>query len=197
MRQYPSITTHIDRTVPVVAFQKLDGSNIRAEWNAKRGFYKFGSRTRLIDKNERPLGDAISLIDASYGAGLAASFLERRIERAICFFEFLGDNSFAGQHCEEEHRVVLIDVSVHRKGFVGPEEFIRDYGRLGIPDVVFRGLVDETTEARMRSGLICQGEGVVCRSLDGRVSFKVKTHAWLERLQQKCGDDEALFQRLL
>jgi hypothetical protein len=32
-----------------LAFDKLDGSNMRFEWSPKRGWYKFGSRGQLID----------------------------------------------------------------------------------------------------------------------------------------------------
>jgi hypothetical protein len=44
MKQYPEIL-HYSRGhfgEPVIAFEKLDGSNIRLEWQRKRGFFKFG-----------------------------------------------------------------------------------------------------------------------------------------------------------
>ncbi len=34
-----------------IAFDKLDGSNLRFKWTAKRGFDTFGTRTQLIDIN--------------------------------------------------------------------------------------------------------------------------------------------------
>ena len=43
MKQYPTIPKTI-QSIDIIAFDKLDGSNIRAEWNPKKGFYKFGSR---------------------------------------------------------------------------------------------------------------------------------------------------------
>jgi hypothetical protein len=43
MKTYPSISRDIVGQ-PIYAFDKLDGSNIRAEWSKKNGFHKFGSR---------------------------------------------------------------------------------------------------------------------------------------------------------
>lgn len=37
MKQYPSITTKFSKA-KTIAFDKLDGSNIRAEWSDKKGF---------------------------------------------------------------------------------------------------------------------------------------------------------------
>ena len=63
MKTYPTIRyfESNDLGKKIIAFNKLDGSNIRAEWNKKRGLYKFGSRTRLISESDS-LGEAISLI---------------------------------------------------------------------------------------------------------------------------------------
>jgi len=38
------------------SFIKYDGSNLRFCWNRKRGWYKFGSRNVMIDKNTPILG---------------------------------------------------------------------------------------------------------------------------------------------
>jgi hypothetical protein len=40
MKEYPSIDREIRFGEPIYAFDKLDGSNIRAEWNKKRKFWK-------------------------------------------------------------------------------------------------------------------------------------------------------------
>jgi len=45
MKSYPSIPGKHTNGIPLTVFDKLDGSNIRAEWSKKRGFYKFGTRT--------------------------------------------------------------------------------------------------------------------------------------------------------
>jgi hypothetical protein len=60
MKEYPSIPSAADLLArsndylgrPFVAFDKLDGSNIRAEWDRKKGWHRFGSRRRLLDASE-------------------------------------------------------------------------------------------------------------------------------------------------
>ena len=46
MKQYPSIPglKELEKLKgrKIYVFDKIDGSNIRAEWNPKKGFYKFG-----------------------------------------------------------------------------------------------------------------------------------------------------------
>lgn len=36
-----------------IAFDKLDGSNLRFEWNKKQGWYKFGTRNRMFDRSDK------------------------------------------------------------------------------------------------------------------------------------------------
>ena len=50
MKSYRSIpfANKIPENETFYVFDKLDGSNIRAEWNPKKGFYKFGSRSQLL-----------------------------------------------------------------------------------------------------------------------------------------------------
>lgn len=50
MKSYPSISKNPLLNKEVYLFDKLDGSNIRAEWGSKQGFHKFGSLTKLIDE---------------------------------------------------------------------------------------------------------------------------------------------------
>ena len=111
MKQYPSITGQITNSLPIYAFDKLDGSNIRAEWHPKKGFWKFGSRTQLIDATN-PLGKSIPLIKEQEEK-FTKIFKEMQIKEATCFFEFFGPSSFAGIHnWEENHQIVLIDVTI-------------------------------------------------------------------------------------
>ena len=74
MKTYPSIDRIIRNDIHIYSFDKLDGNNIRAEWTSKRGFYKFGSRTQLIDENTKPLGKSISIIRDKYEEDLAMVF---------------------------------------------------------------------------------------------------------------------------
>lgn len=56
MKQYPSISHDPVKGSPFYVFDKLDGSNMRVEWHPKKGFWKFGSKTQLVDPKSSPLG---------------------------------------------------------------------------------------------------------------------------------------------
>ena len=211
MKEYPSIPAISDLPArsgdrlggPFVAFDKLDGSNIRAEWERKKGWHRFGSRRRLLDPSQPLLGQAVRLILDGYGDGLAKAFADnpalRRPQEAMAYFEFLGPHSFAGLHdpaelgvpANEPFRVVLIDMNLHRRGLVSAEEFIAQFGHLGIPRVVHRGVLDREFVADVRAGRFGEGEGVVCKGGEGhgRWMAKVKTDAYLKRLRAFFHDD--------
>ena len=199
MKSYPSITTKIRNDVPIYAFDKLDGSQIRAEWTRKGGFVGFGSRKRSIDASHPWLGQAIELTRDKYGAAVERVFTARKVQQAVLFLEFLGPGSFAGRHLDEPHDVVLLDVATFGRGLVPPDEFLAMFGHLDTARVLYQGDVDREFVARVRAGGFpgLSGEGVICKSavLEKRmpVMFKIKTHAWLDRLRDQCAGDEELF----
>ena len=89
MKSYPSITTKIDFSKEYYLFDKLDGSNIRAEWSKKQGFYKFGSRTQLLTPDQVNLYPAIEYIKnmKTYFSELLSDKLAKyNYESAVCFF---------------------------------------------------------------------------------------------------------------
>lgn len=211
MKEYPSIPSAIDLLArpddylgrPFVAFDKLDGSNIRAEWDRRKGWHRFGSRRRLLDPSQPFLGGAIRLILDGYGDALARAFTDdaalRRPQEATAYFELLGPHSFAGIHdpvelgvpSNEPFRVVLIDVNLHKRGFVSAEELVGRFGHLGIPRVVHRGELTREFVADVRAGRFGTGEGVVLKGGEGhgRWMAKVKTDAYLQRLRAFFQDD--------
>lgn len=204
MKQYPSISPSVDRSVPIIAFDKLDGSNIRAEWSRKRkSFYKFGRRHGLLDGTNPLLLKAEPLIRDSYEDVLGHILTELRCERAVCFFEFYGPRSFAGSHHEDdEHRVTLFDVNIHKQGMMQPTRFLKLFGHLRIPAVLHRGLLDEETENNIRHGTLpgMTLEGVVCKSdvLSNRqpIMFKVKSTQWYNMLVSLCGSYDEYLSRM-
>jgi len=213
MKSYPSIESANcgNKSVSIIAFDKLDGSNIRAEWSAKRGFYKFGTRRRMIDHTDPHLGRAVWLIKAKYEKELDKVFrrskpIQRFQRGVVCFFEFFGPKSFAGQHAKgDEHDVILIDVAPNKAGLIPPREFIKLFGHLHIPTVVYEGKVGKEFIEKVQRGEL-EGmtfEGVVCKAPNPNrkktshpVMFKVKSHAWLEKLRTFCADDAKQFERL-
>ena len=61
----------------IFSFDKIDGSNFRAEWDRKlskrtsftMGFKKFGTRTQLITKNN-PFVEAVGIFENKYAENL-------------------------------------------------------------------------------------------------------------------------------
>lgn len=203
MKSYPSIPYGQTCDFPVWGFDKLDGSNIRGEWSSKKGWYKFGSRNKLLTSESGFLNEAPEIILGKYGYSLAETFRSKHYESVVAYFEFFGKSSFAGQHVEEQHDAVLIDVDVYKRGILDPDEFIRVFGELDTPRVVHTGPVTEETIESIRSGML-QGvtfEGVVFKGKRGKKFgmlpvFKQKSRAWLDKLTEFCGDNTGLFRAL-
>ena len=203
MKSYPTIPRQNSRLSYSYVFDKLDGSNIRAEWNPKKGFYKFGSRTRLLGTDQEFIAEAQELILEKYSAGLGRIFKKQQYPRAMAFFEFFGENSFAGTHHDEPHQVILLDVAPYKKGMTLPREFLKLYGDVGIPDLLFDGGVDIDIIQAVQGGYLpgVTFEGVVVKGADSKNGkiiqmFKIKSQAWLDALHKHCGDDDNLFERL-
>lgn len=207
MKSYPSITADTDvltnKGQHIYAFDKLDGSQIRAEWSKQKRWHKFATRKHLIDSTDPVFGYAPTLVSQKYGESLEKVFLEQGWPRVVCFFEFFGKSSFAGQHYKEEKQdVVLFDVSPINVGLLNPSKFIELFGHLDIPKVLYQGDVNDAFLSSVRNGTLpgMTFEGVVCKT-DGHkqntgLSFKVKNRAWLEKLKTKCGENEELFKTL-
>lgn len=191
MKTYPSIESRINRDVDIYAFEKYDGSNIRGEFSQKRGFYKFGTRNRMMDANDGQLGEAVTIIQNKYSESLSQIFKEETWQNVVCFFEFFGLNSFAGQHEKETHDVVLFDVMPARRGLVPPNEFLRLFKNVHIPKVLYYGRADTAFEESVRNGTL-EGmpfEGVVCKAPNPNkkitsqpVMFKIKNRAWIDKV---------------
>ena len=68
MKTYNSIP-HFDESLygqHALAFNKLDGSNLRFEYSKKRGFYKFGTRRQMINEHHPHFGYGIDLFMEKY-----------------------------------------------------------------------------------------------------------------------------------
>jgi RNA ligase-like protein len=199
METYSTINGPIQYDLPVIVFDKIDGQQFRAEWNSKRGFYKFGSRKQLIDPSVKPWNEAAERVKEKYEADLTKLFKEEGWKSALCFFEFYGPNSFAGQHQDEKHDVILFDIQP--EGYYDlliPEEFLDLCCSLDIPKILFRGYMTGDLVEQIRSSQL-EGmtfEGVVCKARHEPTMFKIKSRAWLEKLKEHCGGNDRLFQEL-
>ena len=203
MKQYPSIDKMLNAPGNVYAFDKLDGSNIRAEWTKKRGeFFKFGSRTQLIDESSLILGEAVKILKNNQEE-LVKVLHDAKFQKAVCFFEFYGPSSFAGSHKEgEDKKVSLIDVSGDR-GILLPKDYLKLTEKIDRAALLYQGPLNAEFILSVKEGKL-EGmtfEGVICKSNSGSPGLpwmtKVKNQAWIDKLKNYCGEDEEKFKRLL
>lgn len=197
MKSYDSIEYYGDYWgLPIVAFDKLDGSNIRCEYSQKRGFYKFGTRRVMMDRTNKDFGFAIDLFLNKYGEGLEKIFKSkeyRNIQSFVCFAELVGKKSAFGQHSfgDDEFDIVLFDVSAYKKGFIPPKQFVEDFEPLGIPRVVYEGNLNHELVKDIKENKYGLAEGVICKGViktkksQGLYYCKIKTNDWFDRLRAK------------
>tara|TARA_Y100000310_G_C20695203_1_gene825185 strand:- start:1943 stop:2602 length:660 start_codon:yes stop_codon:yes gene_type:complete len=198
MKQYPEIQG--PNKAPrehCIAFYKYDGSNIRAEWSRKKGWSKFGSKNVLID-GTHPLGDAIGIFLDTYSTDLVYVFKNSKLfhgcQNVTVFGEYFGVNSFAGWHDEKDTKeIVMIDVSIHKKGFMTPRDFVKTFKHLRIPYIVYEGNFNASFIQDVKDGMWNLEEGVVAKGLlpHGKPPHnlwmaKIKTKKWMSRLQEAC-----------
>jgi len=198
MKAYDTIDYFGDNWgLPIIGFDKLDGSNLRFEYSQKRGFYKFGTRNMMIDETHEQFGFAINLFKEKYNEGLSKLFKTKDYRNTlafVCFAELLGTKSAFGQHefGNDTFDVTLIDVSQYKKGFVPPKQFVKDFGPLGIPRVVYEGNLNKELVQRVKvnefglsEGLVAKGVVRTKKGVDQIYSCKIKTDDWFERLRAK------------
>lgn len=203
MKAYHSIEKNIQDYIGqfTFGFNKIDGSNFRAEWNRKLskknestyGFAKFGTRNELIN-SASPFREAIEIFMKKYSAPLDKIFREsilfREDEKISVYAEFFGENSFAGQHVwSEPHDVVIFDMFVYKKDFVKMGTFENLFEHLGIPKIITRGVLDEDMIQNVVENLYELKEGIVFKGvIDKKVWMaKVKTQEWLDKVRALYG----------
>ena len=205
MKTYPSISYATECHLPIVAFDKLDGSNIRAEWTSKKGWHKFGTRHRLLDAGDPIFGRAPKLITDKYGESLGKAMSDAGYDRAMCFFEMWGPSSQFSMHSlEEQQTVTLFDVAPFNQGILMPDRFLKLFGHLDHAQVLYTGVCDEAFIESVRAGTLpgMTFEGVICKATNDKktkmpVMFKQKSRAWLDKLHAYCGDNKDLLHALI
>jgi hypothetical protein len=201
MITYPSIPKKIT-DISYYLFDKIDGSNIRAEFSLKKGFHRFGSRHRLLSDESGPILNKSKDIILAYEDIVKNIFRKQRWEAGTLFFEFYGEHSFAGNHSEnDDFKVVLIDFHLERKGFLHPKDFLDTFdGNLPTPNFLgISKLSDPLIRKIQKRDVEGMGfEGIVAKAVvkNQVVRCKVKTFDWLNKLKNICGEDENLFNKL-
>ena len=183
-----------------LAFEKYDGTNLHWCWDRDFGWHAFGTRrdefhltasgiAEFHDKHAHLRGCA-ELFLADFADRLEQVFLRlpkyQKYPSCKVFTEFLGPQSFAGLHKEEdEKRLVLFDVMVESFGIVSPWQFVADFGGPGSARVVYEGKFTGKLIEDVRQGKFNVREGVVCKGGTGGSDLwmaKMKTDAYREKL---------------
>lgn len=206
MKTYHSIEKNVQDYIGQFAFgfDKIDGSNFRAEWNRKlskkstftNGFGKFGTRNEMIKHDSNPFCEAIDIFMEKYSASLDKIFREdilfRGVDVITVYSEFFGEHSFAGQHdWDEPHYLSLFDVFMYKKDFLSPSDFIKLFENMHIPKLLFNGILTEQAiqfiewncfENKLKEGVVFKG--VINKNV---WMAKVKTQQWLDKVRTLYG----------
>lgn len=187
---------------PCIAFEKLDGSNIRIKYTQKQKFCLFGSRTQLFDESHPHLGQAIPLFRETCEEPLLTIIKkwfpnEREI---IVFGEFYGEKSFAGIHEPNDPKTLAIfDVLVGHKNrkFISPKDFVKKIAPfVPAPRVIYEGNLNDSFIKSVKEGAYPVFEGVICKGLERTGAYrgnvwmsKIKTKLYLDRVFHKFGEE--------
>jgi hypothetical protein len=198
LKTYPSIPRcpqPLD--ISAYVFTKYDGSNLRFEWSRKTGWYKFGTRHRMIDKTDRAFGSVIKLFKTTIGPDLESTLRSNwpGARSFLVFCEYFGQSSFAGQHVSDEPKELrLIDVNPFQQGIIGPEEFIQVFGdKPYAAKFLGEHLLDANYIDSIRNAESIEDthyEGVIAKwgERHNLQMTKIKTLRWLNDVKLRFGD---------
>jgi hypothetical protein len=197
---YPSIKKSFrDKNLEKVhVFDKLDGSNLRFQWHPNKGWFRWGSRRRLLTEEHPIFGQALSLFQERLAESLEKIAVEEQWkEGLVAFAEFHGEQSFAGRHQSgDPKRLTLFDVAPHKRGLLGPERFLELFGELDTPRYlghkVWNADFVEAVRQNQVKGVTL--EGVIGKTGEGHklVMAKAKTQRWVDQVLERFDKEEAL-----
>ena len=202
MKTYPKIEYHNHNKglfgEHILAWDKLDGSNIRAEWSKKRGWYKFGTKNVMIDEKSDDFGQTIPLFLNKYGDSIPRIFVDKykKIENFVVFSEYVGENSFSGQHDKNDIMdIVLFDVNQYKRGFIPPIEFLDNFCHLHTPKLIYDGEYTEefikdirNNRYNLKEGVIAKGMFLTKNKKEEVWMVKIKCNEWLHKVKSRLGD---------
>ena len=201
MKDYPSIPRSTGtnfRDIPSAhVFDKLDGSSLRSEFSRKRGWYKHGKRSGLVDDSNPHLAIAPALFNALLAEPLERIARDNRWDSLVVFYEFWGALSVAGSHCASDPKFLTVfDAAADRGGFIPPNDF-RNIFEDKVPTPKYLGTVHWTRgyveDVRLGKVDGITFEGVVAKagSRHDIVRAKAKTQAWIDRVMEIHGANGA------
>lgn len=200
----------------VWGFNKLDGQNFCVAYKPKhKEFGPCGSRNRTVDENDEQFGTAVKWFKNSHYEEYLDSVVRNNrgkkgifngIDEITFFFEWYGENSFAGRHQEgDEMHLALTDVFLKKKGYMEPKDYYTLFNGCGVelPDLIYTGPLNDDIIKRIQNNNWTQEgcefptvkEGVVFKRstmMKGqkRPSVKVKTKWWLNKLHSMYSEEE-------
>lgn len=205
----------------VWGFNKLDGQNFCVTYRPKKQeFGPYGSRTVSVDENSEQFGQVVKWFEKSGYKEILNNIVKTHsgkkqlfngVEEITFFFEWYGENSFAGKHQDgDEMKLALIDVFLKKKGYIEPKDLVELFYDKGlfVADLVYKGPLNRDIinaiqkidsvepvcfDDAMPSSVI--KEGVVFKRstlMKGqrRPSVKVKTKWWLDKLHSMYSEEE-------
>jgi hypothetical protein len=189
-----------------VAFEKYDGTNLHWDWDRDFGWHSFGTRRdefnltaagiELFAHRHAHLRQCVAVFQETLAEAVERVFHDyldyREFQSFKVFTEFLGPNSFAGLHLEDDPKELrLFDVLADPRGIIGPRQFVADFGHLHSARIVYEGKLTGKFTEDVRVGRYGVAEGVVCKGGSGGADvwmLKIKTYAYRDRLKQAFAD---------
>jgi hypothetical protein len=173
-----------------IAFEKLDGSNLRWLWTAKKGWNRFGTRTRLFDSTDQQFGKAVEQFLNTLADPLEIIIRKQQAKSFTIFTEWWGANSFAGSHCSEDNMQLTIIDAVNNDTFLNVYQFLENFGDY-CPTIFYSGKFTEEFIQEVRDNRFNVSEGVVCKGLISKKIWmcKIKTNQYRERLMSQYGTE--------
>lgn len=200
MKEYQSIPRLNNIKIPdfpISTWDKIDGSNLRFEWNKKQGFYKYGTRTQLFDASHSLFSKSLPFFNNYIREPLSKAFSDNKYENAVVFAEFFGESSFAGIHnLNDDFKLCVFDINVYKKGILPPETFYnlcKDI--VPIPQYFGNILWNDDFILKVQNNEFSNitFEGVVGKWQKGNniEMVKVKTKNWIDAIRNKFDENKA------
>lgn len=187
-------------------YEKYDGTNLHWVWTPEFGWTDFGTRRNRFSLDSKGIAEFEvehpSLREAPVIFLRAfSSIVNNPPHKIILFTEFLGENSFAGNHLySDKKRLILFDAMVNGKmlepkqfsdafaTYNPPEEFDDEFD---VPRIIYTGKYTGQLVEDVRRGKYPVNEGVVIKGVvDGQVYMtKVKTNAYMNKLKLQFKDN--------